>query len=245
MGSHIGINTKSEAKKRIHEIEKRLSDLEKEKNALLTELSKLRSTTIPEKETALLGSPALPSAPAATIEKIDLFLKLFRCRDDVYPKLWENKSKETKGYSPACANEWVRTVCGKPKVKCSDCRGQSFMKLDTVAVEAHLRGSATIGTYAIRADDGCVFLACDFDGDGWQEDVKSYRNSARSMGVDVAIERSRSGAGAHAWIFFQSPVPARLARLLGTIILSKCSEYRPNMSLESFDRFFPKAASGI
>ena len=113
------------------------------------------------------------------------------------------------------------------------------MKLDAAAVEAHLRGTSTIGTYAICADDSCIFLACDFDGKGWQDDVKTYMNAARSMGVDVAVERSRSGAGAHAWIFFQEPVPARLARLLGTVILSKCSEYRPSMSLESFDRFFP------
>lgn len=236
---YIEIHTESEREKRIREIEKRLSDLEKEKSTLLSELSKLRSSAIPEKETPLLGLPALPSAPATTTEKIDLFLKLFRCRDDVYPKLWENKSKGTKGYSPVCANEWVRGVCGKPKVKCSDCQGRSFPKLDIVAVEAHLRGSATIGTYAIRADDGCIFLACDFDGDGWQDDVNAYRNAVRSMGVNVIVERSRSGIGAHAWIFFQVPVPARLARLLGTVILSKCSEYRPNMSLESFDRFFP------
>ncbi|MEK6726276.1 MAG: DEAD/DEAH box helicase family protein [Deltaproteobacteria bacterium] len=196
-------------------------------------------TPFVEKETALLGSPALSSVPATSTEKIDLFLRLFCCRDDVSPKLWENKSKETKGYSPVCANEWVRGVCGKPKVKCSDCQGRSFQKLDTVALEAHLRGAATIGTYAIRTDDSCVFLACDFDGDGWQDDVKTYRNAARSMGIDVAVERSQSGVGAHAWIFFQSPVPARLARLLGTVILSKCSEYRPDMGLESFDRFFP------
>lgn len=224
---------------RILEIERRLSDLEKEKSVLLIELSKLRSTIFPEKETPLLGSPALPSAPVTAPEKIDLFLNLFRCRDDVYPKLWENKSKGTKGYSPACGNEWARGICGKPKVKCSDCQGQSFLKLDEVAVEAHLRGTATIGTYAISMNDSCVFLACDFDGDGWQDDVRTYRNVAKSLGVDVAVERSRSGAGAHAWIFFQSSVPARLARLLGTIILSKCSEYRPHMGLESFDRFFP------
>ena len=185
------------------------------------------------------GSSALPAAPVTTTEKIELFLKLFRCREDVYPKLWQNKLKGTKGYSPACANEWVRNVCEKPKVKCSDCQSQAFLKLDAAAVEAHLRGTATIGTYAIREDDSCVFLACDFDGDGWQDDVKAYRNVGRSMGVDVALERSRSGYGAHAWIFFQSPIPARLARQLGTVILAECSEYRPDMSLESFDRFFP------
>jgi hypothetical protein len=226
---------------RIPEIERRLSDLEKEKSVLLNELSRLRSSLIQVqvKETALLGSPALLSAPTNTTEKINLFLDLFRCRDDVYPKLWENKSKGTKGYSPACGNEWVRGVCGKPRIKCADCQSQSFLKLDAVAADAHLRGAITIGTYAISTDDSCVFLACDFDGDGWQDDVKIYRSIARSIGVEIAVERSRSGAGAHAWVFFQSPVPARLARLLGTAILSKCSEYRPSMSLESFDRFFP------
>ena len=226
--------------KRIREIEKRLSALEKEKGVLQNELSKLQSAVLKQEIAPQpRGSSALPAAPATTTEKIELFLKLFRCREDVYPKLWQNKLKGTKGYSPACANEWVRNVCEKPKVKCSDCQSQSFLKLDVAAVEAHLRGAATIGTYAIREDDSCVFLVCDFDGEGWQDDVKAYRNVGRSMGVDVALERSRSGAGAHAWIFFQSPIPARLVRQLGTVILAKCSEYRPNMSLESFDRFFP------
>ncbi|MBI5048728.1 MAG: DEAD/DEAH box helicase family protein [Deltaproteobacteria bacterium] len=226
--------------KRIREIEKRLSDIEEEKSALLNELSELHAAVLKQEIAPQpLGSSALPSAPATTTEKIELFLKLFRCREDVYPKLWQNKLKGTKGYSLACANEWVRGVCEKPKVKCSDCQSQSFLKLDAAAVEAHLRGAATIGTYAIREDDSCVFLACDFDGDGWQDDVKVYKNVAQSMGVDVALERSRSGAGAHAWIFFQATVPARLARLLGTAILSRCGEYRPNIRLESFDRFFP------
>lgn len=139
---HIKIHTEFDCDKRILEIEKRLSDLEKEKGTLLTELSSLRASATPEKETPILGLPALHSAPATSTEKIELFLKLFRCRDDVYPKLWENKSKGTKGYAPVCSNEWVRGICGKPKVKCSDCQSRSFMKLDAGVVEAHLRGTS-------------------------------------------------------------------------------------------------------
>jgi hypothetical protein len=69
--------------------------------------------------------------------------------------------------------------------------------------------------------------------------VVTYQSVAESMGVDVGIERTRSGKGAHAWIFFSEPVPARTARMLGTIILTKSTELRHNISLRSYDRFFP------
>ncbi|MFZ2658578.1 MAG: DEAD/DEAH box helicase family protein, partial [Victivallales bacterium] len=92
---------------------------------------------------------------------------------------------------------------------------------------------------ALRGDDTCVFLACDFDGETWSEDVVIYQSVAESMGVDVGIERSRSGKGAHAWIFFSDPVPARAIRMLGTIILTKSTELRHSISLRSYDRFFP------
>lgn len=224
-------------------IQKRLRELDEEKIRLVHEMKMLRESSLaqPEPKT-LLGTSALATAPSTSEEKIALFVKLFRCREEIYPKLWENRNKGTKGYSPVCRNEWVDGVCGKPprgKIKCSDCPNQAFLRLDDNAVEGHLRGAVTIGTYAIRTDDSCIFLACDFDGEGWQDDVKIYRNVALSFGIDVAVERSRSGSGAHGWIFFQDAVPARLGRALGTLILSKCGEYRHQMSLESFDRFFP------
>jgi len=116
---------------------------------------------------------------------------------------------------------------------------QKFPKLDHVAAESHLKGFQTIGTYAIREDDTCNFLACDFDGSTWKDDVLAYKQSGRDVGLDIAIERSRSGNGAHAWLFFEGYVPARLARSLGTLILAKCSEFNPRLSLDSYDRFFP------
>ena len=106
-------------------------------------------------------------------------------------------------------------------------------------VKGHLEGKFVVGSYAIRTDDTCTFLAADFDGSHWKEDVAAYKESARALGIDVGVERSRSGNGAHAWIFFIEPTPARDARNLGMIILSKAMRSRHELPLTSYDRFFP------
>jgi superfamily II DNA or RNA helicase len=115
--------------------------------------------------------------------------------------------------------------------------------LDETAAQDHLQGRETIGTYAIRKDDSCVFLAADFDEDHWEKDVAAYIQAARELGILVALERSRSGKGGHAWIFFAQPVPARLARRLGTLILARASASRAKIKLESYDRLFPNQDS--
>ncbi len=223
----------------IRSIENRLTALEKDRSILLNELKGLRAQRDEQKPVLLLGRPALMKAPESNEEKADLFLALFRGREDIYPKRWENNKTNRSGYSPVCENEWVKPICQKPTIKCSDCSHQKFSPLNAMAVGAHLRGSATIGTYAIRADDTCSFLACDFDESSWQADLLAFCETANSLGVDLAMERSRSGKGGHAWIFFADPVPARLARSLGTLISAKCSERNIRLSLESYDRFFP------
>jgi len=170
--------------KRIQEIEKRLLLLEQEKKNLISELEATRKIEVDQKlhsPKPPIGTPVATSVPLTTTDKVELFLKLFRCRESVFPKLWENKNKGIKGYAPACNNEWVRGICEKPKIKCSNCPSQAFPKLDAAAVDAHLRGAMTIGTYAIREDDTCIFLACDFDGEGWAEDVAVYRKVASSL----------------------------------------------------------------
>ncbi|MFA6569222.1 MAG: hypothetical protein WCS96_13500, partial [Victivallales bacterium] len=223
----------------IKSLEERLRKLEEESRAIRSKLVLLK---LQDENTAAgqkYGLPITEKIPQSPQEKIQLFLRLFRCRENVYPKLWENLKQGRKGYSPTCSNEWRHGICGKPKTKCSACQNQRFLSLDSIAVDSHLRGYQTIGTYAIREDDTCVFLACDFDGETWPEDVVTYQSVAESMGVDVGIERSRSGKGAHAWIFFSEPVPARTARMLGTIILTKSTELRHSISLKSYDRFFP------
>lgn len=221
----------------IAELEQRLRLLDAERRALAERLELLRRSSSPPDEP--LGRPAAVQVPATTADKVALFLSLFRCREDVFPKLWENPKKGTKGYSPACRNEWVSGTCQKPRTKCSECQSRAFLPLDAQTAEAHLRGGCTIGTYAIRADDTCVFLACDFDGHGWQDGVLSYQRAGTELGMDVAVERSRSGNGAHAWLFFSEPVPAKLARQLGTLLLARTVDRLPQMGFGSFDRFFP------
>lgn len=214
-------------------IESELQNLEARRQKLLVELREIRSS---EK------APELPlgkAVPETNEEKIALFLGLFGARREVYPKLWVNHKKGTKGYSPACGNEWVHGLCEKPRVKCSECPNQAFPPLDDKAIRAHLTGHHTIGTYAIRPDDSCIFLAADFDGEGWADDIAAYRRAAEEMGITVAIERSRSGNGGHAWIFFSHPVPAVLARRLGTLIVARASSFHTGMKLSTYDRFFP------
>jgi superfamily II DNA or RNA helicase len=223
----------------IRSIENRLTALEKDRSILLKELKGLRAQRDEQKPVVLLGRPALMKPPKSNEEKADLFLTLFRGREDIYPKRWENNKTNRSGYSPVCENEWVNPICQKPTIKCSDCSHQKFSPLNSSAVGAHLRGTATIGTYAIRADDTCSFLACDFDESSWQADLLAFCETAKSLGIDITMERSRSGNGGHAWIFFADPVPARLARSLGTLIIAKCSERNIRLSLESYDRFFP------
>ena len=223
----------------IKSLEERLRQLEEESRTVRSRLTLLRLQEETKAAERKYGLPVTDRIPHSPEEKIQLFLRLFRCRENVYPKLWENLKQNRKGYSPACDNEWKHGVCEKPKVKCSACQNQKFRSLDLIAVDSHLRGHQTIGTYAIREDDTCIFLACDFDGENWPEDVVTYRSVAKNMGVDVGIERSRSGKGAHAWIFFSEPVLARAARMLGTIILTKSTDLRHRISLSSYDRFFP------
>jgi superfamily II DNA or RNA helicase len=227
-------------------LRKRLAQLTAEVRETEDELALLKSdgqlaldsTTAPE-------SPQTPRTPA---EKIALFLDLFATRRTVYPKRWENPHSGKSGYSPVCDNDrFTRPaaagarpeLCKKPDVKCAECPHQKFPSLDERAVETHLRGTHTLGVYAIGTDDTCRFLAADFDGEGWQDDVLAYREAAERVGIAVAIERSRSGNGAHAWIFFAQPVPASTARKLGTILVAKASALRPTLGLGAYDRLFP------
>lgn len=135
--------------KRISDIEKKLEELDKERRSLVAELSHLRTKqTLQEEMPALIGTTAA-LVPQNPDQKVELFLSLFRARSSVYPKLWENSQRGTKGYSPACRNEWVKELCGKPTIKCTDCPNQAFLTLDSQAVKDHLQGKHTIGTYAI------------------------------------------------------------------------------------------------
>ena len=175
----------------------------------------------------------------STGEKVALFRRLFRGRTDVYPIRWESKTTAKSGYSPACANEWRAGVCEKPRIKCGDCSNRSLIPLSDAVIYDHLTGDSTIGVYPLLEDDTCHFLAIDFDEAEWKEDARAFVQSCSELGVAVALEISRSGNGAHAWVFFAGRVSARDARRLGTAIISHTCSRTRQLKLESYDRLFP------
>lgn len=177
--------------------------------------------------------------------KIALFRSLFRGRDDVYPRRFESRRTGKSGYQPACANEWAPGVCRKPKVKCADCPERKFLSVTDDAIRWHLSGrddagrDFVMGVYPMLLDETCFFLAADFDKAAWQEDARAVLETCRRLGAPAALERSRSGKGGHVWLFFDEAIPAALARRLGSHILTETMEFRPDMGLDSYDRFFP------
>ena len=172
-----------------------------------------------------------------------LFRRLFRGRTDVYPIRWESKTTGKSGYAPACGNEWLAGVCEKPRIKCGECNNRLLIPLSDQVIYEHLAGKRTVGVYPLLTDDTCHFLAADFDEAEWREDANAFYQSCHELGVPVALEISRSGNGAHAWIFFSGTVSARDARRLGTAIISHTCARTRQLKLESYDRLFPNQDS--
>lgn len=175
----------------------------------------------------------------STSEKVALFRRFFRGRTDVYPVRWESKTTGNAGYIPACANEWKSGVCEKPRIKCGDCKNRALIPLSDSVIYDHLAGKHTIGVYPLLEDDTCYFLAIDFDESDWRGDACAMVQSCDELGVPVALEISRSGQGAHVWIFFTDRVAARDARRLGSAIISHTCSRTRQLSLASYDRLFP------
>ncbi|MEJ2110481.1 MAG: DEAD/DEAH box helicase family protein [Acidobacteriota bacterium] len=172
-------------------------------------------------------------------EKIGLFMSLFRGRDDVYAKRWENRKKGTSGYSPVCLNEWIVGVCVKPKSPCSRCAHKSYAILNEAVIENHLRGNIVAGIYPLFPDETCCFLAIDFDEADWQKDINTLRRVCAEYAIPYAVEQSRSGNGGHVWFFFENRISAALARKLGTALLTDSMNRRHEIRFKSYDRLFP------
>ena len=172
---------------RISELVARLTALERERAEIVVEIDTLRSArsektaAIKVVPSARAGDPIDRNSPIE--KKIALFRRLFRGRSDVFPIRWENRTTGRSGYAPACANEWQRGICEKPKVKCSACPNQAFLAVDDVSIERHLRGTDAngapfvMGVYPMLADNTCSFLAADFDEGEWRRDVFAFRET--------------------------------------------------------------------
>jgi hypothetical protein len=206
-------------------------------NARLTRLLDAHGIAWREESTPQIEQAASP--PLTTEEKVALFGRLFRGRADVYPVRWESKAG-TSGYAPACANEWRAGICEKPRIKCADCSHRQLIPLTDQTLHDHLAGRHTVGrVYPLLPDDSCHFLAVDFDEADWQADALAFVQSCRALGVPTALEISRSGHGAHAWVFFSSKVGARDARRLGSALISHACARTRQLKLSSYDRLFP------
>jgi hypothetical protein len=184
-------------------------------------------TLFPDSDQVKLAEDISGDSPAEA--KIALFRSLFAGREDVYALRWESARKGKRGWSPAVVGGWANAK--KPD--------RSYLQLDERVVESHLTGESHVGLYPLRRGDECRLLACDFEGTGWVLDALAYLDAAASMGVPVALERSRSGEGAHTWTFFSGPIPAASARRLGVHILRQAMEIRAELDLSSYDRLFP------
>ena len=177
-------------------------------------------------------------------EKINFFLSLFRGRDNLYAKRYYNLKTGRSGYVPACQNEWLPGICDKKAHRCPECPNRAFKPLTAQTVRAHLIGRDAFcrdvaGIYPLLEDDRTWLLAVDFDGDTWQEDVFAFREACVSCGIVPAVERSRSGNGAHVWFFFSEPVAAAEARRLGSGLLTQAMARRHELRFQSYDRLFP------
>lgn len=180
-------------------------------------------------------------------DKIALFRSLFRGRDDVYAHGFARKDGGI-GYSPACANErtrrcprWTRTNRG---IKCADCPARKFIPINDQAIVEHFKGEQddfrdVMGLYVLLPDCTTWVLVADFDKEGWQRETTLYRDACRSFGLCPAVERSRSGNGAHVWLFFEELVDAELARNLGCALITHAMSQAAGMGFEAYDRLFP------
>ena len=181
-------------------------------------------------------APVTSGSPVAA--KLALFRRLFRGRDDVYAVRWQNKVGRS-GYAPACAHEWDRALCGKPKVKCADCPNRALLPVTDEVIRDHLTGRHTVGVYPLLPDETCRFLALDFDKAEWRHDVSAFTGVCAQLDVPVCVEVSRSGEGAHVWLFFAEAIDAAQARRLGAALLTRTTAQRHEVGLDSYDRLFP------
>jgi superfamily II DNA or RNA helicase len=174
-----------------------------------------------------LDRPGPVTASSSGPDKVRFFRTLFAARSDVYAIRWENARTGRSGWSPAVEGGW-RKGTNRP-----------YLRLTDRVVEAHLTGEVHLGLYPLLEGDVCHWLAADFDGPSATLDALAYLKAARAVGVPAALEVSRSGIGAHVWIFFAGPVPAATARALGSGLLREAIALRGRMNLTAYDRLFP------
>ncbi|WP_431439759.1 TOTE conflict system archaeo-eukaryotic primase domain-containing protein [Actinophytocola sp.] len=161
---------------------------------------------------------------------MDFFAALFAARTDIYATRWENARAGKAGWLPAVRGGWRKGVRHEDR---------DYLPLSKDVLRAHLTGGVHVGLYPLLDGDLCWWLAADFDGPMAMLDALAYLKAARTWSVPAALEVSRSGMGAHTWVFFTAPVPPETTRRLGTALLREAMAVRGRMDLASYDRLFP------
>ena len=217
----------------------------REENARLRRLLAVHGIPIPQSpsdDTLPIQTPepaAVESKEDRARKRIALFRSLFRGREDVYARRWDNPDGRS-GYSPAALKDWKAINSSRPEDrKRVDQHTRKFLPLAELVIENHLLGKETIGVYPLLTDETCWFLAVDFDKKTWADDSRAFLDTCREWSVPAVLERSRSGNGGHVWIFFEDALPANTARKLGCAILTRTMEHRHQLGLDSYDRLFP------
>ncbi len=244
------MNEPSYIERKIIEIEAELSNLDHHRGQLLDELTRLRQQLLQKDSPAQLPLHIQGIAInnlSSQEEKIRLFRSLFKGREDVFPRRFENSKTGKSGYAPVCQNEWAVGICQKPKISCQECNFRAFVPVNDEIIRNHLKGydpndrSAKILHWGLSSfdDESCWFLAADFDKSTWAVDAKTFLETCASYQVPAVLERSRSGNGGHIWIFFEAPIPAVLPENLGHYCLQSTMNRRPEIGMDSYDRLFP------
>ena len=113
--------------------------------------------------------------------------------------------------------------------------------------------SDVIGVYPLLPDGTCRFIVFDFDNhekgaeatdfanvdSEWHKEVEALRKMCEINGIKPLVERSRSGRGAHVWIFFQKAISASVARNFGFLLLDKEATSVNLKSFHYYDRMYP------
>jgi superfamily II DNA or RNA helicase len=217
----------------------------REENARLRRLLEVHSIPIPQlapeipPPTKIVETAAPVDKEERARKRIALFRSLFRGREDVYARRWENDDGR-HGYMPVVVKDWKAINRSRPEDrKKVDQKTRKFIPLTDAVIENHLLGKETVGVYPLLPDETCWFLAADFDKKTWEYDSLAFLETCQELNVPAAMERSRSGKGGHIWIFFERALPAITARKLGCVLLTRTMERRHQVGLDSYDRFFP------
>lgn len=190
----------------------------------------------------------------------DFFMMFCRGRKDVYELRYTNPKTGKNGYYTQCFNRWDRNchIQKRDGVRCKDCELRAYKPITLSLIKAHMTGSNPNGNdvvaiYPMLENNLCQLLVFDFDNhakgaeqddhanidDSWKEEINALRRICKNLDVDAVVERSRSGRGAHLWIFFKEMIPARLARRFGFALLEKGAESVNLKSFRYYDRMIP------